>query len=367
MSGDSIQMPEPQKVIVVERRSLLADFAGIWLVAIPVLVAFLVCLPQKDQPESPRSELNLPASGWSQPPLVQSTNAGSRAEDSADTALSSDNAAANPLKKTRIEIANEPDDKLATVEAARNFTDGRKADTGETAPIPKGVMVLNNSINNLNPVAVFDPRQKGTGQPAIVNSAAGKSVKDVAALNEPHDMPDIKGKNETAQALAEIQIAADAAKTAKQTDEAIKPLLALHDAEKTKMKSAELKESLRQRAQRNQRPFLSTLATIISNQATATERSAAIQKLMDDDLDGVDPRHFQQFLSELDSPGLKLSSASKIRRLRGFFVPESVILAYLTELEKRDSGKSRGSARNTSEAIVQASRLLLRNSADLLR
>ncbi|MFM7594004.1 MAG: hypothetical protein ACKO85_19625, partial [Isosphaeraceae bacterium] len=174
-------------------------------------------------------------------------------------------------------------------------------------------------------------------------------------------------KSDTAQALADIQNEAEAAKNAKMADEAIKPLLALHNAEKSRMKAEQIQESLRQRSIQNQRPFLAGLASIIDGQAAATERSSAIQQLMDDDLKGIDPRHFQKVLSELDTPGLKLSTASKIRRLRGSYVPESVILAYLTELEKRDSGKSRGSARNGAEAVVQASRLLLRNSADLLR
>ncbi|MFM7130159.1 MAG: hypothetical protein ACKO0V_12450, partial [bacterium] len=214
-----------------------------------------------------------------------------------------------------------------------------------------------------NPVAVFDPRQGGAGQPAAAENAGDNKKKTAADDNS---LPGTT-RSDTAQALADIQNEAEAAKNAKMADEAIKPLLALHNAEKSRMKAEQIQESLRQRSIQNQRPFLAGLASIIDGQAAATERSSAIQQLMDDDLKGIDPRHFQKVLSELDTPGLKLSTASKIRRLRGSFVPESVILAYLTELEKRDSGKSRGSARNGAEAVVQASRLLLRNSADLLR
>lgn len=364
MPGEPNPKIEPQKVIVVERRSLLADFAGIWLVAIPLFVALLICLPRKEQAESPRSELNLPATGWSRPLMPATSKSGKSADETAPALNTSTGGvqAPMPVKVNRVEISGQPREKPAAAEGD-TAPGAEKPNAAEAIQMPRGVVVLNNSVNSLNPVAVFDPKQAGSGQPAAGENA-GENRKIIAP--DKKNLPEAT-KNDTAQALADIQNEANAAKNARLADEAIKPLLALHDAEKSRLKAEQIQESLRQRAIQNQRPFLASLASIIEGQQAAAERSSAIGQLMDDDLKGIDPRHFQKMLSELDTPGLKLSTASKIRRLRGYYVPESVILAYLTELEKRDAGKSRGSARNSAEAVVQASRLLLRNSADLLR
>jgi hypothetical protein len=221
-------------------------------------------------------------------------------------------------------------------------------------------------VNQLNPVAVFDPKQQGaaenktnTGNVITNGNKSGEKAKsgpDTGAAN-----------GDTGAALAEIQKAAESARNAKQADEAIKPLLAIHDAEKARLKASELQEAMRQRAMRNQRPFLMNLSTILSAQNPNGERSAAIENLMEDDLKGVDARFFQNALSDLQSTKTSLSTAKRIRILRNSFVPESIILAYLADLEKKDGGKSRGSARNNADALIKAGRMLLTNSVDILK
>ncbi|MFM7592703.1 MAG: hypothetical protein ACKO85_13030, partial [Isosphaeraceae bacterium] len=181
MPGETNQKTEPQKVIVVERRSLLADFAGIWLVAIPVFVALLVCLPRKDQVESPRSELNLPATGWSRPSLSAKPRPGSDTGSGLNSATESSQAT-TPVKVNRIEITDQPREKQGPAEGG-NAPLAEKPKPAEVIQMPRGVIVLNNSVNNLNPVAVFDPRQDGAGQPATAENA-GDNKKQTATDNK---------------------------------------------------------------------------------------------------------------------------------------------------------------------------------------
>jgi hypothetical protein len=369
MAGDTEQKTEAtQHIIVVERRSLIAEIAGIWLLAIPVLAAFLFCLPRQDRLEIERKELNLPPTGWSKPSLSRNaTKPELSAEFNPSESISNQNSNEKlPLKVNRIELTQ--DQKETAKEPMTTAPDNDQIKSAPTVVnnLPMGVVVLNNSVNQLNPVAVFDPKQQGAAEN---KTNTGNVITNGNKSGEKANLgPDTGAANgDTGAALAEIQKAAESARNAKQADEAIKPLLAIHDAEKARLKASELQEAMRQRAMRNQRPFLMNLSTILSAQNPNGERSAAIENLMEDDLKGVDARFFQNALSDLQSTKTSLSTAKRIRILRNSFVPESIILAYLADLEKKDGGKSRGSARNNADALIKAGRMLLTNSVDILK
>ena len=62
---ESFPKESPRQVILVERRSFFLHLSGVWLVAIPLAIAFWICLAPYHITETPATQLNLPPTNWS--------------------------------------------------------------------------------------------------------------------------------------------------------------------------------------------------------------------------------------------------------------------------------------------------------------
>lgn len=326
---ESCTTESPRQVIVVERRSFISQLSGVWLVAIPLAIAFWICLAPYSITETPANQLNLPPTDWSTTPKV------SKIEKSSEQPVS------EPVKPTPIIT------KTIVVEKPLE-----KASQPVTEPEPaKGVVILNRPGMGVNPVDVFDQNPKAetekpsTAEAAINFNASQAPVKPLA--------------EETGEALAEIQKAAETARLNKERDETLKPLIAVHEAAQAKIRQSDRLELMKRRADSNRQGFMEGLTQIVFKPGNVTQKGQLIDQFMRDNSEGFDTTFYTPLLKRLESSKRPISTSQKIKRLRAEGVPEPIILAYLIQLEMRDVRKSDG-PRDTNDAIVRSAKLLLK-------
>jgi hypothetical protein len=326
---ESFPTESPRHVIVVERRSLMLQSSGVWLVAIPLAIAFWICLAPYHITETPSTHLNLPATDWSTIP--KATKVQLKPEPQIPESV-------KPIPViTKIIIAEKPSEKST-----------QKATEPEPA---KGVVILNRQGMGANPVAVFDQAQK---------AATEKSSTAEAAIHFNAQPPPSKPlAEETGEALAEIQKAAEAAKVQRERDETLKPLIAVHEEAQSKIRQADRLDQMKRRAESSRKSFIEGLTQILSQNGNVTRKGPMIDQFRRENSEGFDLKYYSSVLKETDSTKKPISTSIKIKRLRAQGVPEPIILAYLIQLEMRDVRKSDG-PRDTNDAIVRSAKLLLK-------
>lgn len=378
MTGKYNSNTLPKQVIVLEQRSLLNQFGGIWYLAIPVVIAFWFCLPRHEVEEESSAKLNLPDTNWwqvtqgtTQPDsetisleqsnltVASTTNPNSvtnqtpqvKSENTSDSVSLTEEKAQEPISEiTEKSVVPTTDiDAESKLQAASN-------DSQKPVEVASGVVIPDQQRMNLNPVAVFDPDQSAAEIEA--RQSKKSTVKQAELFGNPQPN---QNADESDQIIAEIEKQAAENRSKIEQDQTLKPLLALHEEAQAKQRAIEFQESLKRRAETTREPFQRSLASILNINSTVNERGDAITNLIQNDLANIDARIFQPVLNKLETPGRSISTASKIRWLRSQFIPESIILSYLIQLEMRDLGKTNG-PRNSNDAKVQSARLLLRIS-----
>ena len=336
--ASSFSMPDdspqalPRQVIVLERQSFLSQIHGVWFVAVPLALAFWICQSPYLLTETPPIELNLPASNW--------------------------NLAASP--KPAVKPQSEPEsiqpEKPRPTVTKTIIAEKPAAKTQESLPpavleLPKGVVVLNRPGMAANPVSVFDPNQTLVAQ----NST------------KPHTQPDLiptgdrskPGADETVQALADIQKAAELAKNQRERDNTLKPLMAVHEAVQAEARQADRLALSKRRSDSTRQAFMENLLQILNQPGNVTQRSEQIEELRRTGSEGFDSSLYVPLIKKLEAAKRPVSTSTKIKSLRAQSVPEPIILAYLIQLEMRDIRKSDG-PRDIKDAIVRSARLLVK-------
>lgn len=326
---ESFPTESPRQVILVERRSLILESSGVWLVAIPLAIAFWICLAPYHITETPATQLNLPPTNWSTiPKAIKPTLK--------PEPLIPESVKPSPTI-TKTIIAEKPSEKST-----------QKATEPEPA---KGVVILNRQGMGANPVAVFDQAQK---------VATEKSSTAEAAIHFNAPPPPSKPlAEETGEALAEIQKASEAAKVQRERDETLKPLIAVHEESQSKIRQADRLDQMKRRGESTRKSFIEGLTQILGQNGNVTRKGPMIDQFRRENSEGFDLKYYSSVFKEIDSTKKPISTSIKIKRLRAQSVPESIILAYLIQLEMRDVRKSDG-PRDTNDAIVRSAKLLLK-------
>ena len=326
---ESFPKESPRQVILVERRSFFLHLSGVWLVAIPLAIAFWICLAPYHITETPATQLNLPPTNWSTVP--KATNLILKSEP-----LIPESVKPSPTI-TKTIIAEKPSEKAT-----------QKAKEPEPA---KGVVILNRPGMGANPVEVFDQTQKA----ATANTSTAQ-----AAINFNAPPPPPKPlAEETGEALAEIQKAAETAKIQRERDETLKPLIAVHEEAQSKIRQADRLDQMKRRAESTRKSFIEGLTQILGQNGNVTRKGPMIDQFARENSEGFDVKYYSSVFKEIDSTKKPISTSLKIKRLRAQGVPEPIILVYLIQLEMRDVRKSDG-PRDTNDAIVRSARLLLK-------
>jgi hypothetical protein len=331
------------RVIVVERRSLASQIGGVWFVALPLLAAYGICRVPYDIPETAAAQLRLGPGDW----------IAGRSPTKATLALTSATPEADvapPLTvDAQVASAPKPVEPIPVVPKPPAQPEPLPMPT-----IPQGVVVLNVPGAGVNPVAVFDPAGKEAAE------SAPEPPTLAAALDFGGGPPD---EAETRQALAEIQKASETAKAERERNEALKPLVAMHEQAQAEKRDAEREEFLRRRAVAGRKEFMDSLGEILRSDTTITQQGRQIDLLIRRDVENADTEVYRNLFQKLDSSKRPASRATKLRYLRAAGVPESIILSYMIQLDMRDIRKSTG-PRDNDDAIVRSAKLLMKSNGE---
>jgi len=330
-----IKTPEPPRIIVLERRSLVSQVGGLWFVAVPLLMAYWISTMPRDLSEPAPATLNLPGTDWikePRPELVKQPD-------------------------SKIELPAKPDKPVRPAPVVTKTIIAEKPSAKPAEPpqekqeLPKGVVVLDKPGMAANPVAVFDP----TG------NAAKAAEKQPSDDQKPEPAPPVADPaQETQLALAEIKAAAESAKNKKQRDETLMPLLAEHEKLQAEKRRAEQIAIMKHRAETGREPFFAGLQEILGGEGNVIAKGEKIDLFMRRESDGFNMNLYKPSFTIIETAKRSPSTARKIDFLRSEGVPEPVILAYLIQLDIRQLRKPEG-PRDTNDAIVRSAKLLLRN------
>lgn len=326
-----------RRVIVVERRSLFGQTIGIWLVALPLLIALWICTTPRIIDEPDVATLNLPPTDWINGPKPKISLESKPAEKAEKTA---------PLI-TKTIIAETPAPKPLPAEP--------KQAEPTLVELPQGVIVMQKPGMSANPVIEFDPKQKAAG-----SETEPRKPPVEAAPNAAQATPNIPPEVETKQVLAEIQAAAEQEKSKRERDETLMPLLVAHEKAQAEKRKADTLERLKARAESGRVPFFEGLAEIVNGDGNTIEKGQNIDLYMRRESEGFSSALYQPVFVKLETAKRPPSTATRIDYLRSRGVPEPIILAYLIQLDMRSVRKPEG-PRDTNDAIVRSAKMLLRN------
>lgn len=337
------------RVIVVERRSLLSQFGGVWFVALPLIAAYLICRVPYDDSESSAAQLHLGDNSWQHAasPVANQPAGASDARPHVEHATAVTVAADNTPDRAPVSPA-------LTAEAPRPAQPEEHAPPAEPAveKLPMGVVVIESPKAGANPVAVFDPEGKAlqTNEPPQVENRTLE-----AALKFDGGQPT---DTETRQALDEINAAAEKARLDRERTESLKPLIEIHEKAQSEAREAKRAEAQRRQAAATREAFLGGLGTVLASDSSIPQQGRQIDLMVRRELDFIDFAPFQTIFKKLTT--MRASRASKLRYLINQNVPESLILSYLIELDSKEIGKN-GGPRDRDHAIVRSAQLLLSN------
>lgn len=339
---------ETPRVIIVERRSLLSQIGGVWFVALPLIAAYLICRMPYDAPEASVSELRLGDNSWQTPRAAQIAAASNSAQPARGVDSPAIAAVPIPPRTVRAESANS--------KPLANET-GVALPTPENtnAPLlPQGVVVLDLPKGGTNPVAVFDPEGKAPGETTEPEQAVPTNRTLEAALKFDGGQPT---SDETRQALAEINAAAEKARAERELAEKLKPLLFEHEQAKAKDREKRQAEAERRRIAASRETFLQELGEVLQSDSSIPQQGRQIDLMVRREVDSVNAAPFESIFKRVTS--VRSSRANKLRFLLQERVPEALVLYFLIDLDSKDIGKS-GGPRDKDHAIVRSAEFLLK-------
>ncbi len=344
---------ETPRVIVVERRSLFSQIGGVWFVALPIIAAYLICRVPYDAPESNFAQLHMGDNSW-QFPAATKIAGGKPAEasKSADAPAIAD--AAAPVVVQTARTTTLAAETIPPADPPKPVNDPPPADAAADA-LPQGVVVLDMPRAGANPVAVFDPQGKATAEKSEPEPTEPANRTLEAALKFDGGQPT---SDETRQALAEINAAAEKARVERERAESLKPLVEVHEKHQAQVREVRRADAERRRVALSREAFLDGLSTVLASDASIPQQGRQIDLMVRREIDAVDFAPFESIFKRLVN--VRASRAGKLRYLIRENVPEALVLSYLIELDSKDIGKS-GGPRDKDHAIVRSAEFLLTN------
>jgi hypothetical protein len=340
------------RVIIVERRSILSQIGGIWLVALPLIAAYAICRVPYELAESPVPQLRLGDNSWQYPastPVAASTLV---------AVVSPVAEPGAPKDEPRVEKASAKTVAVSeTLTPPPPSTETVQPDTTAEAKSEQGAVAVEPTRAGLNPVAVFDPEGKApmdeagpAKTPDDGNADENRTLQ--AALNFEGGQPTA---DETRKALEEINAAAEKARVERERSESLKPLIAMHEEAQAKTLEIKRAEAERRRLVESREAFVRDLGSILSSDASIPQQGRQIDLMIRRDHESMDLGVFDSVFMRLTDK--RASRAGKLRFLIQQNVPESLILSYLIELDLKDIRKANG-PRDREDAIVRSSKFL---------
>jgi|GEM_PF-5600384 len=343
---------ETPRVIVVERRSLFSQIGGVWFVALPIIAAYLICRVPYDAPESSFAELHMGDNSW-QFPNATKLAAGNPAETSKPAAAPAIADAAVPVVVPTARTTTVAAEAVPPADPPKPVNDP-PAEPAANA-LPQGVVVLDMPRAGTNPVAVFDPEGKAPAEKTEPENSEPANRTLEAALKFDGGKPTT---DETRQALAEINAAAEKARDDRERAESLKPLVEVHEKAQAQVREVRRADAERRRVALSREAFLQGLGTVLASDASIPQQGRQIDLMVRREIDAVDFAPFESIFKRLVN--VRASRAGKLRYLIRENVPEALVLSYLIELDSKDIGKS-GGPRDKDHAIVRSAEFLLAN------
>lgn len=343
---------ETPRVIVVERRSLFSQIGGVWFVALPIIAAYVICRVPYDVPEASFAELHMGDNSW-QFPGAPKIDAGNPAEVSKTAAAPAIADTARPVVVQTARTTTLAAETVPPSDPPKPVNDP-PADAPANG-LPQGVVVLDMPRAGANPVAVFDPEGKATAEKSEPEPTEPANRTLEAALKFDGGQPTT---DETRQALAEINAAAEKARVERERAESLKPLVEVHEKHQAEVREVRRADAERRRIALSREAFLQGIGTVLASDASIPQQGRQIDLMVRREIDAIDFAPFDSIFKRLVN--MRASRAGKLRYLIRENVPEALVLSYLIELDSKEIGKS-GGPRDKDHAIVRSAEFLMTN------